>query len=301
MKRKRTKSERLRSTFTGVIDEKLRIVNIHSASKFYRQVPLDRIEPEIKRVAREAVQLSEGLFEEFLKNLEFVSQQEQLFHLPNGKTLPSKVGPADLAAHALLLTAQFYRHKNPTFEWSVWPSDRPMNEAWEYMGALAIPSTICISKSQRLSGLRGRILRPVAKADDLKQGCERLEVTHAHVKDTSRPPRLVITLEGQPVCALLKVGGRVLGSSVSPETKQYADVVLKSVFSALSRSLGIKQSTASRPDEGLGPFAAYMRDHLCMKPREIEGHLGKPWKTLQVQIGQHYRRQKAQLKARPLR
>src|SRR5882724_5458044 len=67
MKSKRLKSIGLRSSsFAGVIDEKRRIVCFQGASKFFRQVPLDRIEPELKWVGKEMVQLSPKLFEDFL-------------------------------------------------------------------------------------------------------------------------------------------------------------------------------------------------------------------------------------------
>jgi hypothetical protein len=179
------------------------------------------------------------------------------------------MSPADLIAQAVFRTAWMYGTPLPNPDrdrGELWPRNRPICEAWLRLGKYEPLSGAEIMTKEELSDGTLRFPSPGFLLPRIAQRI-------SYSTDKNKLPKIVIEIEGEPVCILYKSRYNLRDleerTSVRAEAKRMLDCLIKDLLV----NFQVKYSRANRPLINLGQEAAYLHDHRRLSWREVANQI----------------------------
>ena len=175
-----------------------RIVDLSNAHRWYRK----RLEPVLEQVETEAeerdqdlVKLSRRFFPFFIDYLEDEASDYKI----------REYTPSDCVANALywaLMEFARSEFKNPSpFHEPLWPPSRPIAEAWQRFAPLDKPRGLKLGMTFEEEYPRSGTLPPLTGGQFQPS---RIRIIMTTPRNKKKLPRLVMEIEGEPVCILIK-------------------------------------------------------------------------------------------------
>jgi hypothetical protein len=246
---KRTRQPKLTAEVSACIHGKT--VDLSGASEFHRRewdIYRPALSKSIEDRGANRYEFSPKFFSNFEWYLRYILREGLHHKIDN---------PGDLIISAVgyLLGEEMYGrelHPEDLEEWPIWPSSRPISESWHTLGSLRVPSWVhSVSLEQPVGGKWRRRITVESEFPMVK-------IEPFFSKDKKELPKLIIQVEGQPVCLLMKAQYKQDDETDRAAAKQ----LWKEILRWSSVLLGFTQAKSGRPKTDLGRNAAFLRYHL---------------------------------------
>lgn len=259
-----------------------RTVDLSTASKYYRkcwEAVSPRVEEEIKKKGLSHYELKPRFFRFFLDHLnELVSRHY-------GR---SEMNAGDCAARALYRAALLVgRTKTPLTGPSprqLWPSTRPISQAWQKLGRLPMPGGAMATFEVPDSGGELRLTRPG------EFNYPRISMSVTCAQDRAALPKITIQIKGEPVCVLIKA----MYELDDPEERCVARKEAKRIWNFLRKRLsvefGVERIKGGHPLEDRLKRAAYHKYFQDATWRQVAAKLCPDRHTHTKECQERFRR-----------
>jgi hypothetical protein len=244
-------------------------------------------------VAKHVIERSGGRYKlsgAFLKDF-----LRELRNTTEGHTqLPYKIAGANLVAEMLCWAASARSLAVPDelpsdyeCKTDVWPSSRPISEAWARLGRLQVPQLETAILMQSEPGKKWDLGHRWSEE-------QKVGVSLQFNEDKNALPALALEVVGEPVCLLMRARHSPRDPDERRQDREEAVRLWRSIERWVQAAIRVGELHGGRPATGLGWQAAFLHDHEGLSWAQVARRLCPSQHTHTEACGDNYRKQAEQ-------